>query len=90
MNARLQLTDMERAQCRKSVLMDKRADVSFVLEAMQESPAWHKSLISGDAIETSRAIEQAIVDYCDLCDYFEEAERDLLAAIERSGGRKLA
>lgn len=91
MNARIQLTDRERALCRQTVFMEKRQNKRFTLEALGEcDDSWHKAHINAESLELHRAIDQAVWNYCESCGLFAEAERDLLAGIEISGGRVLA
>lgn len=91
MSAVITLTDMERAQARKSVFMSKRTDKRFVLEALGEcDDSWHRAHLNADSLAMHRAIDQAVWDYCEWLGYFKDAEQDLLDAIGRDGGRKLA
>lgn len=94
MNARPQLTDRERDQIRKSLYEEKLKDYRFILEALGDAPQILIELIktglaSNDSFILLRAMQESVKLYIE-GELVEDAERDLLASIERSGGRKLA
>ena len=83
------LTDRERQEIRRRVFQEKRADSEFMKEVISESDsAWHKAFKESDWIQMGYELDLAASRYIEKCGLYEEAEADLLAAIECSGGRK--
>jgi hypothetical protein len=89
MNPLPALTDQERAKVRKEVFAQNRSDPLFVLEAMGCYFDWHKAHLAGESLETTRAIDKAVLDYCERCGLFETAEDELLASKQVNGKRYL-
>jgi len=79
------LSDGERAKIRKKVFLAHKKNPITVLEAMNESHAWHKLYMDGDSIHMTREMDLIVSGYLERCGLYEEAEQEELAAIERGG-----
>jgi hypothetical protein len=96
MNANLKpasLTDSERARIRKELYEEKKKDLQFITEAINEAGAVTASIIrkgfeSGDANIFMMGCQHAVMNYIE-SELAEDAERELLASKDVNGKRYL-